>query len=160
MFEAGQAGSLRSARITRLPRYYGPVRPVVPHRYARPTGLIPSDFSLGIGTLGSHVPHKSLNTARATSTPVATRTVSRSLPGFSPRPYPKPSFDNKHSLSTPHRWFTCVRLPGSYLTEYLPAFSGRRREYLDYARGRAFEPERLRLGFYILGGPFDDLGRH
>ena len=124
MFEAGQAGSLRSACITRLHRYYGPVRPVVPHWYARPTGLNPSDFSLNIGTLGSHVPHKSLNPARATSTPVTARTVNRSLPGFIPRPNPEPGFDDSHSLSTPHQWFTYVRLPSSYLTEYHPAFSG------------------------------------
>jgi hypothetical protein len=62
--------------------------------------------------------------ARAASTPATARTVSRSLPGFIPEPYPKPGFDGSHSLSTPHQRFTCVRLPCPYLTGARPAVSG------------------------------------
>ena len=80
-------------------------------------------ISLGIVTTGSHVPRESLNRARATFTPVTIKAVSRSRLDRIPAQRLKPGFDDVHTLSTPHRWFTCVRLLGSYLTGSRPAFS-------------------------------------
>ena len=92
------------------------------------SGLLPSwdfhlDISLGIVTTGSHVPRESLNRARATFTPVIVKAVSRSRLDRIPGQRLKPGFDDVPTLSTPHRWFTCVRLLGSYLTSSRPAFS-------------------------------------
>ena len=92
------------------------------------SGFLPSwDFhlgiSLGIVTTGSHVPRESLNRARATFTPVIAKAVSRSRLDRIPGQRLEPGFDDVHTLSTPHRWFTCVRLLGSYLTGSRPAFS-------------------------------------
>ena len=73
-------------------------------------------ISLGIVTTGSHVPHESLNRARATFTPVTIKAVSRSRLDRIPGQRLEPGFDDVHTLSTPHQWFTRVRLLGSYLT--------------------------------------------
>src|SRR3954449_5285056 len=58
-------GSLPSAGVTRLRRYYEPVRPCASHRYSAPQGSAPwrspLEVSLGIEATGSHVPHKSLS---------------------------------------------------------------------------------------------------
>src|SRR4051812_40590098 len=62
-------------------------------------------ISLGIVTTGSHVPHESLNRARATFTPVIVRAVSRSRPDRIPGQRLEPGFDDIPTLSTPHRWF-------------------------------------------------------
>src|SRR4051812_41922487 len=80
-------------------------------------------LSLGIVATGSHVPHESLNRARATFTPVIIRAVSRYRPDRIPGQRLEPGFDDVPTLSTPHRWFTRVRLLGSYLTGSRPAFS-------------------------------------
>src|SRR4051794_27123515 len=80
-------------------------------------------ISLGIVTTGSHVPRESLNRARATFTPVTIKAVSRSRLDRIPGQRLEPGFDDVPTLSTPHRWFTCVRLLGSYLTGSRPAFS-------------------------------------
>ena len=80
-------------------------------------------ISLGIVTTGSHVPRESLNRARATFTPVTIKAVSRSRLDRIPGQRLEPGFDDVHTLSTPHRWFTRVRLLGSYLTGSRPAFS-------------------------------------
>ena len=79
-------------------------------------------ISLGIVTTGSHVPRESLNRDRATFTPVIIKAVSRSRLDRIPGQRLKPGFDNVPMLSTPHRWFTYVRLLGSYLTSSRPAF--------------------------------------
>src|SRR4051812_18723749 len=73
-------------------------------------------ISLGIVTTGSHVPRESLNRARATFTPVTIKAVSRSRLDRIPGQRLEPGFDDVPTLSTPHRWFTHVRLLGSYLT--------------------------------------------
>ena len=60
------------------------------------------DFSLNIGTTGSHVPYKSLDQVHAISMPDAAQTVNSFLcayPGF----YVAPSFDVTFNFSTPHR---------------------------------------------------------
>ena len=80
-------------------------------------------ISLNIVTTGSHVPRESLNRARATFTPVTIKAVSRSRLDRIPGQRLKPGFDDVPPLSTPLRWFTCVRLLGSYLTSSWPAFS-------------------------------------
>src|SRR6266487_4584265 len=62
-----------------------------------------------------HVPHQSLSQARATSMPDATWAVSRSPPGSS-LGWNRPSvLASSATFSTPHRWFTLVRLLGSHL---------------------------------------------
>ena len=121
-----------------LHRYYGTVRPCAPHRYSAPRGFRPLGFSLSadrvairpsershsIGTTGSHVPHQSLNRARATSMPGTAWAVSRYPPGSSRRATHSPGFDVIHTLSTRHQWFALARLLDSYLTALeLSAFS-------------------------------------
>ena len=116
-------GPLRSACVARLRRYYGLIRPCATHRDLVLVGL-PLGPSLGIVTTGSHVLHESQNPAHATFTPVTVKAVSRFRLDFIPGQRLKPGFDDVHTLSTPHQWFTCVRLLGSYLTGSRPAFSG------------------------------------
>jgi hypothetical protein len=57
--------------------YYGLLRPCAPHRYSHPCGFFHFNFSIIIGTTGSHVPHKSLNQVRATFMPDAAHAVNR-----------------------------------------------------------------------------------
>src|SRR5262249_26513354 len=78
---------------------------------------------LSIVTTGSHVPRESLSRARATFTPVIVKAVSRSRLDRIPGQRLEPAFDDVPTLSTPHRWFTRVRLLSSYLTGSRPAFS-------------------------------------
>jgi len=68
---------LCSARITRTQRYYGLLRPCAPPRYAHPHGANHLNFSLIIGTTGSHVPRKSLEQRHAIYTPDTTQPVDR-----------------------------------------------------------------------------------
>jgi hypothetical protein len=71
---------------------------------------------------GSHVPHQSLSQTRATSMPDATWAVGRSPPGSS-QGWNRPSvLTSSATFSTPHRWFTHVRLLGSHLTHCWCAF--------------------------------------
>ena len=120
----GRAGRcLRSTRITRLHRYYAPVRPSAPHRYSPPRGSSTCGFSLGIGAVGSHVPHESLVRARAAFMPTATWAGDRRPPGFIPGQRLDPGFDGVPTLSTRHQRFTHVRLPGPHLMESCSTFS-------------------------------------
>src|SRR5512132_1325364 len=118
-------GPLRSARVTRLLRYYGSIRPCAPHRYASPSWVRHSESSLRIGATGSHVPHKSLSRARAAFMPVTARAVSRYPPSFIPGQQLEPGFDDVHMLSTRRQRFTHVRLPGSHLTGWSRLFRER-----------------------------------
>src|ERR1019366_3629102 len=92
------AEPLRSTRVTRLRRYYGPIRPFAPHRYSPPSWGCHSEFSLRIGAIGSHVPHESLSRARAAFMPVTARAVSRLPPSFVPGQRLEPGFDGVHTL--------------------------------------------------------------
>ena len=120
--QARMARLLRSARITRHHRYYETVRPRVRHRYSGPRGFRRLDLSLSrpiIGrtawTTGSHVPRKSPDHARATSTPDTAWAVSRHLPDSS-RDKPTPVSMSSSSLTTRHQWFALARLRDPYLT--------------------------------------------
>src|SRR5208282_3283374 len=115
---------LRSARITRLRRYYGLIRPCVTPWYCHPRGSSPCGFPLSSWTPGSHVPRESPDRDHAAFMPVTTESVSRSRLGWVPGQRLKPGFGDVPTLSTPHRRFTCVRLLGPYLTGSRPAFSG------------------------------------
>ena len=74
------------------------------------------EVSLGIGAIGSHVPHKSLRWAHAVCMPVTTRAVSRYPPSFIPGQRLEPGFDDIPKLSTRRQRFTRVRLPSTHLT--------------------------------------------
>src|SRR5262249_61942398 len=111
---------LRSARITRFPRYSGLPRPCATHRALVLVGL-PLGPSLGIVTTGSHVLHESPNQAPAPFTPVTAKAVSRSRLDSVPGQRLEPGFDDVLTLSTPHQWFTCVRLLGSCRTGLHPS---------------------------------------
>src|SRR3954447_24525302 len=117
---------LRSARITRLRRYYGLIRPCATPRYCRPRGSAPCGFPLPSWPPGSHVPRESPDRDHAAFMPVTAEPVSRSRLGWVPGQRLKPGFGDIHTLSTPHRRFTCVRLLGPHLTGSRPAFFLRR----------------------------------
>ena len=113
---------LRSTRITRLHRYYELIRPCAPRRYSQPRSSRSLGFSLLIGAPGSHVPHESLNQARAVYLPATAQPVSRSPLDFFTDPKCNLLSMAVVSISTAHRRFTCVRLPGPYLTGVPPPF--------------------------------------
>jgi len=108
--------------LQNLQPYYGPLRPCVPHRYSGPLGFRRLDFSLGIGTTGSHVPHKSLARLRAAYMPDAARAGFRATPELIPGEDSTPGFDITYGISTRHRRFAFARLSGPYLTGSSPAF--------------------------------------
>ena len=109
-------GPLRSVCITRLRRYYEPVRPFASHRVLDSSWVHHLEVSLRIEATGSHVPHKSLSWAHAVFVPVTTRAVSRHLPSLIPGQTLEPGFGDVPTLSTCHRRFTRVRLPSTHLT--------------------------------------------
>jgi len=113
---------LRSAHATGHQRYYGPIRPFASHRYSAPHGSSTCGLSLRIEAEGSHVPHESLDRARAAFMPVTARTEDRRPPSSVPGQRLEPGFDDIPTLSTLHRRFTRVRLPDPHLTS-CPAFS-------------------------------------
>ena len=80
-------------------------------------------FSLCIGATGSYVPHPRLNQDHAAFMPDTSGAVNRSHSTSFAGQSLNPGFDVAFVLSTLHQRFTCVRLPDSYLTEYLSAFS-------------------------------------
>jgi hypothetical protein len=106
--------------------------PVAPPRYSPPLGCSPLGFSLSVTagqpgrfqhrTTGSHVPHESLDQARAACMPDATWAVGRYLPGFS-RGKGLPSvLTSTKFFSTLPRRFTFVRLLGPHLTHAMRLF--------------------------------------
>ena len=107
---------LRSARVTRLQRYYGLIRPCATPWYYRPRGSSPCGFPLTSWTPGSHVPRESPDRDHAAFMPVTTESVSRYRLGWVPGQRLKPGFGDVPTLSTPHQRFTCVRLLGPHLT--------------------------------------------
>ena len=78
--------------LQNLQPYYELLRPCAPHRYSRPYGFRHLDFSLGIGTTGSHVPYKSLVWIRAAYMPDAARAGFRATPGVDPGRRSHPRF--------------------------------------------------------------------
>jgi hypothetical protein len=91
--------------------------PPCPASVLCPSWVFHLGASLCIGATGSHVPHRSLNQDHAASMPATIWAVSRFPPNFVPGQGNRPGFDDIHPVSTLHRRFTCVRLPGSHLTD-------------------------------------------
>jgi len=83
MVAAEQRGPFGPVPLQNLRPYYEPLRPCAPHRYSGPLGFSQLDFSLCIGTTGSHVPHESLMRARAVYMPDAARAGSGHPPNLS-----------------------------------------------------------------------------
>ncbi len=114
---------LRSVRITGLLRYYELVRPCAARRYSRPRNrpgfsrLLPwhrnDRFPRSMQEPGPDSRH--LNAGRRPG-------GQQDSPGLLPGQRTDPGFDDIHSLSTPHRWFTCIRLSGPYLTPLCAPF--------------------------------------
>lgn len=72
--------------------------------------------SLNINVTGSRVPSQSLSKVHAISMPVADRTIIRHSPISSRNSPSIPVLTTIYGFSTPHQWFTYVRLLDSYLT--------------------------------------------
>lgn len=69
-----------------------------------------------------HVPCWSLSRARATYTPDTTRPINRHPPGSSRDKSGAPVSMPSSIFTTPHQWFTCVRLLDPHLTPSLRLF--------------------------------------
>ena len=93
--------------------------------------------SLNITTQVPAVPHKSPNRARAISMPDTAHPVNRFPMGLSRSNKKTPVLMSSKALSTLERWFTGVRLLGSYLTCLSRLFPRRSRQGLltDAAQG-------------------------
>lgn len=120
---------LRSARITRLHRYYETVCPRAPRRYSAPRGdgrlgisLSPPARKAGdsVGATGSHVPCKSPGQARAAYMPDAIRAVSRLPPDLSRSPGHAPVSTPLRFVTTRQQRFAFARLPDPHLTRSSP----------------------------------------
>jgi hypothetical protein len=83
MVAAEQRGPFGPVPLQNLRPYYEPLRPCAPHRYSCPLGFSQLDFSLCIGTTGSHVPYDSLMRACAVYMPDAARAGSGYPPNLS-----------------------------------------------------------------------------
>ena len=77
---AEQGSPFGPVPLQNLQPYYGPLSPCAPHRYSGSLGFRRLDFCLGIGTTGSHVPHKRLARPRAACMPDAARAGFRANP--------------------------------------------------------------------------------
>ena len=109
-------GLLRSTRVTRLHRYYEPVRPSASHRYSAPHGS-----TTWSSPFASRQEVPTFRTrACAGLTPPSCRSPlgqsSRLPPSFVPGQQLEPGFDDVPTLSTRHQRFTHVRLPSAHLT--------------------------------------------
>ena len=111
-----RVGPLRSTRITRLHRYYEPVRPFASHRYSAPHGSTtwssPFASRRQVPTFRTR--------ACAGLTPPSCRSPLGQSAGtsrsFVPGQRLEPGFDDVPTLSTRHQRFTHVRLPSAHLT--------------------------------------------
>jgi hypothetical protein len=119
---AEQCSPFGPVPLQNLQPYYEPLRPCAPHRYSGPRSFSRLDFSLLIGTTGSHVPYKSLIRLRAAYMPDAARAASRTTPELVPEARRAPGFDIILGISTRHQRFALARLSGPYLTGSSPAF--------------------------------------
>ncbi|HTG58170.1 MAG TPA: hypothetical protein VMG63_01985 [Terriglobia bacterium] len=81
------------------------------------------DVSLGIGTTGSHVPHKSLIRLRAAYMPDAARPAFRLAPELVPGDRPTPGFDIIWCISTLHRRFLALASSDHTCRDHVLAFA-------------------------------------
>jgi len=121
-FSAEQRSPFGPVPLQDLHPYYGPLRPCAPHRYSGPLGFCRLDFSLRIGTTGSHVPYESLARLRAAYMPGVARAGFRTTPELVPRDGCTLGFDIIIGISTRHQRFAFARLSGPHLTGSCPAF--------------------------------------
>jgi len=96
--------SLRSSSITEPSSLLLAAPPLCPASVLSSLWALHLDFSLSIGTTGSHVPHKSLVQVRATFMPDAAQTVNRFPLDLSWSPVSPPvltsSFSFRHLISS------------------------------------------------------------
>ena len=109
-------GSLRSARITRLRRYYEPVRPCASHRYSAPLGSATWRSPFASRRQVPTFRTRASRWSHAVFMPVAARPVGRLPPSFVPGQQLEPGFGDVPTLSTRHQRFTRVRLTSAHLT--------------------------------------------
>src|SRR5436190_8045412 len=110
-------GSLPSAGVTRLRRYYEPVRPCASHRYSAPQGSAPWRSPLASRRQVPTFRTRASRWSHAVFMPVAARPVGRLPPSFVAGQQLEPDFGDVPTLSTHQQRFTRVRL-------YRPGFSG------------------------------------
>src|SRR4051812_20576088 len=119
-------GSLPSAGVTRLRRYYEPVRPCASHRYSAPQGSAPWRSPLAsrrqVPTFRTRASRAS-RWSHAVFMPVAARPVGRLPPSFVAGQQREPGFGDVPTLSTRQQRFTHVRLTSAHLTGLLPPFA-------------------------------------
>src|SRR3954471_24322319 len=121
-------GSLPSAGLTRLQRYYEPVRPCASHRYSAPQGSAPWRSAPWRSPLASRRQGPTFRTrasrwSHAVFMLVAARPVGRLPPSFVAGQQREPGFGDVPTLSTRQQRFTRVRLTSAHLTGLLPPFA-------------------------------------
>src|SRR4051794_33110294 len=116
-------GSLPSAGVTRLRRYYEPVRPCASHRYSAPQGSAPWRSPLASRRQVPTFRTRASRWSHAVFMPVAARPVSRLPPSFGAGQQREPGFGDVPTLSTRQQRFTRVRLTSAHLTGLIPPFA-------------------------------------
>src|SRR3954466_3470159 len=116
-------GSLPSNGVTRLRRYYEPVRPCASHRYSAPQGSAPWRSPLASRRQVPTFRTRASRWSHAVFMPVAARPVGRLPPSFVAGQQREPGFGDVPTLSTPQQRFTHVRLTSAHLTGLLPPFA-------------------------------------
>ena len=116
-------GSLPSAGVTRLRRYYEPVRPCASHRYSAPQGSAPWRSPLASRRQVPTFRTRASRWSHAVFMPVAARPVGRLPPSFVAGQQLEPGFGDVPTLSTRQQRFTHVRLTSAHLTGLLPPFA-------------------------------------
>src|SRR3954451_7136690 len=116
-------GSLPSAVITRLRRYYEPVRPCASHRYSAPRGSAPWRSPFASRRQVPTFRTRASRWSHAVVMPVAARPVGRLPPSFGAGQQREPGFGDVPTLSTRQQRFTRVRLTSAHLTGLIPPFA-------------------------------------
>src|SRR6187551_2760185 len=111
-------GSLPSAGVTRLRRYYEPVRPCASHRYSAPRGS-----ATWRSPLASRRQVPTFRTRASRWSHAVFMPVARLPPSFVPGQQREPGFGDVPTLSTRQQRFTHVRLTSAHLTGLLPPFA-------------------------------------
>src|SRR4051812_29040413 len=115
-------GSLPSAGVTRLQRYYEPVRPCASHRDSAPQGSAPWRSPLASRRQVPTFRTRASRWSHAVFMPVAARPVGRLPPSFVAGQQREPGFGDVPTLSTRQQRFTHVRLTSAHLTGLIPPF--------------------------------------
>src|ERR1700750_2538923 len=116
-------GWLSFSGITRLRRYYEPVRPCASHRYSAPRGSAPWRSPFASRQQVPTFRTRASRWSHAVFMPVAARPVRRLPPSFVPDQRLEPGFGDVPTLSTRQQRFTRVRLTSAHLTGLIPPFA-------------------------------------